>query len=374
MALKRTGAEKKAMTFDGIGFDEVDGVIEGIFAVTGNRDEYGDRLLPGAFSKTIAERKAKIPMDIDHEDGFGLTLDMQEIGREDLPRSIREASAEAKGGVWARGQVLLSDQNAAKLAALRRKMASGVPPRMSFQYHAITEMKGQEGGRVVRDLAEVALTAWGPLLNRKPVNSLAHVTEAKAMLVGSHEELRQDLRVAIGALPQFSGADWFGIEGTFADHVIAFAETKAGERSYWHVGFGRVDGALQLGEVTEVDLATVVVEKKAQPTTLQLFVNHCSAEMKAGRVLSQKNLNALQAAIEQLERILKAAQGTEETAAAATAEGKSRAPEQTEGSTEDTAADEAPSNETEDYDIDAAFLTLEMGMDALGRELAAIGR
>lgn len=220
----------KALPFQGWGIDEHEGIVEGVFAVTGVIDDDGERLLPGAFTRTIAQRKARIPMGMDHRVGFGVTLDMAEISREDLPAEIRAASREAAGGVWAKGQVMMTDDNAQRLGALRSRLATG-DVGMSFTFWDVAKRKAGH----VTELAEVAVTEWGPIMapTMAPRNRLARVTRAKASDMGDELDL-------------------------------------------WDL------------------------------------VETLTAHQKAGKVLSAKNLAALDAAIGELQRIKRAAMGTGE--------------------------------------------------------------
>lgn len=236
--------EEKASPFEGIGFDEQDGVIEGIAAVTGNVDTEGERIVEGAFTRTITERKAggllKLPMGLDHDLGFGVTLDLAEVSRSDLPASVIAAAPDATGGLYARGQVVMSDANIERLRQLRSRSQA---PGMSITYRVMSEAKATGGPRgEVRELLEMALHEWGPQLTKRPVNGAARVTGMKA---------KED-------------------------------ETPA------------IDDALVSDEAA-----------------LLVRVGQIATEVKAGKVLSAKNLADLSAAIESLMRIREAAAGTD---------------------------------------------------------------
>ena len=177
--------EIKALPFEGIGFDEVDGIVEGIAAVTGNWDRVNECIEAGAFARTIAERKSKIPMGYDHEHAFGLTLDMAEISRADLPQRVRSAAPDATGGLWAKGQVVLTDENIRRLERTRERTLAGKPPGMSITYRVMRDQKARApSGREGRLLGELALNEWGVQDRLYPVNTAAMVTEAKGMPVG----------------------------------------------------------------------------------------------------------------------------------------------------------------------------------------------
>ena len=251
MALTDRDLETKAMHFEGVSLDEHEGIIEGFSAVMGNVDSIGDRIQPGAFDRTIAERKAKIPMGLDHMHGFGVTLDMEEVPRSALPSTVLARAPEAKAGMWARGQVMMTDENAKLLEGLR---SLPQPPGMSFTYRSVrSETKASARGEI-RDLLEIALNEWGPtpgLLDPglRSINSAAVVTEMKA---GSE----------------------------------AGTETE---------------DTPSIEQLDELDLWA--------------FVERCDVELKAGRVLSRKNFAALDAAISALQSIRDAANSTDDEAA-----------------------------------------------------------
>lgn len=368
MPRQQRDTKTKAMHFEGVGLDESDGIIEGIAAVMGVVDLVGDRINPGAFERTIAQRKSKIPMGLDHEIGFGVTLEMEEVSRADLPRATRQKYPEATGGLYAKGQVMLTDENSQHLRVIRERVQAGRPPLMSFTYHEIVSRKSQTPSGVINDLDELAVTEWGPQLTRLAVNSAAHVTSAKS-LAGSQEEKRELLSGMLKGLGQFSGADWIYIEGTFDDHLVARVEAKNGPHSFWRVGYGMVDGELRLGEATEVELATVVLQKSVSAATLALFVDDCAARVKAGRVLSQKNLDALQSAIEQLQKIFEAATSTADTAA----QGKSMSRDDEDSDPAEGTGEGAAAAPLSAIDFDLRAAELEMELLELQAGLAATG-
>jgi HK97 family phage prohead protease len=150
--------ETKAIGFQGVGFDDVEGTLEGFAAVYGNWDRANEVIEPGACAKTISERKAKVPMGLDHLHGFGVTEDLQEVGRADLPASIRSEYPDATGGLYCKGRVVLSDENVRRLDLIRQRSAAGQPVGMSITYRVMRETPGQTPtGAKSRRLQELAL-------------------------------------------------------------------------------------------------------------------------------------------------------------------------------------------------------------------------
>jgi uncharacterized protein len=79
----------------------VDGrTVTGIFAVLGNRDSVGDRVMPGAFTKTFSEGRRRARHLWNH-DGFAPPIarivDLYEIGKSDLPQDVLEFAPDAIG-------------------------------------------------------------------------------------------------------------------------------------------------------------------------------------------------------------------------------------------------------------------------------------
>lgn len=389
-------AETKSLPFDGVAFDEMDGIIEGFAAVTGNVDRVGDRFVAGAFAKTIADHKAnfmRIPMALDHEVGFGVTLDMQEVSRGDLPATVRAVSPDATGGLYCKGQVVMMPENVVRLDALRERKSGGAPPGMSVTYWSIREQKAMVGGKTIRDIGEAAIGEWGPTVRKTAINPLAHITGVKAMettadseskseIAGSFEALRTALDDAIRAAGLFTGEGvWTWVQATMPDHVILNVSAQDEATRTYRVDYAQVSGQIVLGAVTEVELQLTVAEKAAAELGLLDFVNRATAEMKAGKVLSQRNLEELDAAIAALTRIRAAAGGTD-------AEGFAGSGESTVGSegkagdapTEPladtgTAAD-APPDGSVDEPITWDLKALGVDLDLLGTRvaLATIGR
>lgn len=322
---------RKASPFGLIEYDG-DGIIEGFPAVFGNVDADGDVVLPGSFARTIRERGRKAVLGLDHMHGLGTTLELVEVGRNDLPEAVLAAAPDATGGLYAKGQVMLTPPNIAHLETLRKALDEGVPVGMSFTYAVMSSRKARSRyGRDVNELVELRLDEWGPDLYASPRNAAARLTGAKAALpdtdddidaaralakaiAGSFEAFRDDLAAAVRALPQFAGRDGNAgayIEATYPDAVVVCQWAADGGNAYWRIPYATLDGAIELGEPVEVDVTTVITPAaKASETEAALlaYVNEASARLagaraKAGRVLSNVNLDDLDAAIDALRAI-----------------------------------------------------------------------
>jgi len=330
----------KAVPFGLIQYDG-DGIIEGFPAVFGNVDADGDVIVPGAFARTIKGGGRKAILGLDHQVPLGTTIELAEVGRNDLPREVLDAAPDATGGLWARGQVMLTPENIAHLDVIGRMTEGGNPPGMSFTYATIAERKAKgRYGREVNELVELALHEWGPDIRLKPRNAAARVTRAKAgdvaeggadvdgideaaakAIAGSYEDLRDAVADAIRVSGRFagpSGQGGFYVDATYADRVVVCAYAPGQAEAHFAVPFGFVDGAVVLGEPVEVDLTTVVTAKAAEraadleaEAALLAYINRAAvrladarpAEAKAGAVLARVNLDDLDSAIEALTRI-----------------------------------------------------------------------
>lgn len=139
-----------------------DGTFEGYAAVFGNVDSYGDIIQPGAFTKTIQERRGKIRVLWNH-DSFappvGKLLDISEDGY----------------GLKIKAQ-LSSTPRGQEIAQLMR---DGVIDSMSIGYTTIRHDYEQRDdlGREVRNLRELKLYEFSPV--NFPANEAASITDVK---------------------------------------------------------------------------------------------------------------------------------------------------------------------------------------------------
>lgn len=134
------------------------GLIEGLAAAYGNVDMGGDRIMPGAFHKSLAASSAPIPMLLHHK------LD-RPIGRWD---SVIETS----GGLLAKGKITMEAADGREAHALAR---DGALRGLSIGYKAV-DWKHDKG---VRNLIELALHEVS--LVTIPMNPLTRITNVKSI-------------------------------------------------------------------------------------------------------------------------------------------------------------------------------------------------
>lgn len=148
--------------------DAEQGIAAEIIAVFGNVDRGGDRLWPGSFKKTIAERGDQVMVVDSHNHTtvqavLGVCLGLEEVGRDGLPETTQHQFPEATGGVKAITRYLLSTAEGA--GAFERRKA-GALPGSSFGYDAVDFDHAEEqidGTAIkVRNLRQVRLYEYGP--------------------------------------------------------------------------------------------------------------------------------------------------------------------------------------------------------------------
>ncbi|MCB0196374.1 MAG: HK97 family phage prohead protease [Anaerolineae bacterium] len=146
------------------------GIVEHIFAVMGNVDEGLDVILNGAFKKTIQERGKKVRVLDQHNTdsinrAIGKPLEIQEIGKADLPKELLAEYPDATGGVWAKTQFLL-DTPEGKGAFIR--LRDGAIDEWSFGYDAVDTDTGTRelNGKTfkVRFIKQLKLYEYSPVL------------------------------------------------------------------------------------------------------------------------------------------------------------------------------------------------------------------
>jgi HK97 family phage prohead protease len=127
-----------------------EGVIEGYGSFFGNRDSYGDVVLPGAFEKSLSRRRPFLLWQHNMQEPIGVWEEIKEDGR----------------GLYVRGRFTLDDDVplAKKAFAL---MKSGAMDGLSIGFQTIKD--SVEGG--VRQLLEVDL--WEVSVVTAPANDMA---------------------------------------------------------------------------------------------------------------------------------------------------------------------------------------------------------
>jgi len=155
-----------------------EGIVTAIVAVTGVKDDVDDVIIPGAFKRTLAERRPKVCLGHDWNRPIGKTLDIKELmpGDPDLPKTTGEGQpwpVEA-GAVIARSQYNMDTEDGRK--AFQDAMFYGEQEcYQSIGYRVPPEGKKFKGG--VRYIHDLDLFEYGPVLH--PANRLATIQSTK---------------------------------------------------------------------------------------------------------------------------------------------------------------------------------------------------
>lgn len=155
-----------------------EGIVETLIAVTGVKDDVNDVIVPGAFARTLAERKPKVCLGHDWNRPIGKTLAIKELlpGDSELPTTTAQGApwpAEA-GAVFARAQFNLNEPDG--LRAYRALDFYG-PEESSFSigYKVVPAKTRKAGG--VRYIGDLDLHEYSPVLH--PANRLASLQMIK---------------------------------------------------------------------------------------------------------------------------------------------------------------------------------------------------
>ncbi len=259
------------------------GTFEALVSVFGNVDHAGDRVVKGAFSKSLqrwAESGDPIPVVFSHR-------------WDDLDAHVGKVltAEETDGGLLVTAQLDIEDDPAA--AKVHRLLKDRRIREFSFAYDVLDE-KQQNGAN---ELLELDVIEVGPTL--KGMNPETVLVGAKnrqrkvyAPLAGSVEQLQQQIREAVAGWASVQDGDrWAYVEATFEDTVVFTVDGSDGETHY-QATYNVDDGVVELGEPTEVEL--------------EATIRAASRGAKAGRVLSAKNETKLREARDAIDAVLDA--------------------------------------------------------------------
>jgi len=158
------------------------GSFEAIVSVFGNVDLQGDRVMPGAFTKTIADwrvKNAPLPIVWSHEwlnpdahIGYAMPEDIMELSLDVGPNG-------ENGGLYVKGRMDVNKPFAGQVFDLLKE---GRIREWSFAYDTIDERPAEDGAN---ELHEVAIIEAGPTL--KGANSSTFTVSAKAKAIAEAE-------------------------------------------------------------------------------------------------------------------------------------------------------------------------------------------
>lgn len=345
---------------------EEDYIREALVAVTGNTDDGGDVIQPGAFN---FKRTPKIVWSHDLRTLVAKVLDYAELlpGDARLVEMAPDLAAKGFGALWFR--VEFDPQDPESFKAFRKvdfhedlgwSIGYETPPDgfkvLKDGRRLLTKVFVWEGSPTTFGMNMEARTVALKSLIQSSVADLGLSEEkAKAVqdliatiaapgpdeektwphLAGSMEETMESLREAVRAWANQVYGDispdndwWASLEGTFETEVVASVRVYAGDQEPGTWRFPYVldaDGAVELGEPVQVEIQTTVEVADATTTTepaqdtvttaslesipgdLGAKVAEAIEETKKGRVLSEANAAALAAAAESIAKVLAAA-------------------------------------------------------------------
>jgi len=299
---KTYAAEVKAL-------DDSEGSFEALVAVFGNVDLVGDRVMPGAFVKTIEEwrsRGAPVPVTWSHDwsiDGF--------IGQAD-PHDI----AETDRGLVVKGRLDLADPRGLKA---HRLLKDGLVRNFSFSYEVGDSRRAKDGAN---ELTELELIEVGPTL--VGANRATELLSVKAA-IGSHHTATTDAawdgpanwaRLPSEPGPLRGATAWRDPEGDpakkvsykFIHHMVsADGAVGAANLTAASTGIGILNGGRGGANVPADDrrgiwshLATHLRDGDMEPPELKAH----DPAAKAGRILSAANEQRLRQGIAAIQDVL----------------------------------------------------------------------
>lgn len=144
-----------------------EGVVEAYVSVFGNVDSYGDRVMLGAFTKSLEAKAPKMVWQHDLTRPVGKTLEAREVpaGDTSLPDELKEY-----GALWVKGAFNLNTTDG-KDAYEHIKFGS--VDEYSFGYEEIASTPNEDG---TKSLTELRIVEWSPVtLGANPLTLTASV-------------------------------------------------------------------------------------------------------------------------------------------------------------------------------------------------------
>lgn len=149
-----------------------DGHFVGFAAVYGNIDHGGDLITPGAFTKTISERKNRAPVFHEHKIAVGAAV-----------------LEDTQFGLKAIGELNLDKQSARDAYSdLKFYSERGIKTGMSIGYKPVGKPEFKDGVRYLKELKLFEVT-----LTLVPMNEKALVDEVKSMTLDEQIEMLSEI-------------------------------------------------------------------------------------------------------------------------------------------------------------------------------------
>jgi hypothetical protein len=136
--------------------------VKSLFAVMGHVDDGGDRILPNAFRKTLAERQSRVMVLWQHDASqppVGKPLTIKEIAAGELPGEYKARYPAATGALYGEVEYLDTPRGNEILTGIRAEAIK----ENSIGYDTIVSDYASEGEKKVRNLREVRLWDISPV-------------------------------------------------------------------------------------------------------------------------------------------------------------------------------------------------------------------
>ncbi len=282
-------AEFKALESE----QETEGRFEAIVSVFGNEDRQGERVVEGAFVKSLAQWQASghpIPIIWSHQWGNPEA----HIGSA-RPEDVVEVSGK---GLKVAGAIDLDDRFSAKVFKL---MKQGRVKEFSFGFAVRKQRRAKDG---VNELLELDLIEVGPTL--KGVNPSTELLAIKSELEADEQKsppwhIAQDVEDCVG----------FAVVTDESGEVVGCHDIRAAAERQMAALYANAKEA----------------EKAEIPQAIVDYID-LKFDLKAGRSISGKNESKIRGAVDALSEVLASLGGaTDEAEASETEEAKAKADE-----------------------------------------------
>lgn len=303
------------------------GIVDAIVSVFGVVDLGNDRILPGAFRKTIVERAGRIRVLDQHNTDsilrvLGKPIEIREVGRNELPESVLAEFPEATGGLLTRTQFLL---NTPEGRGAFDRISAGAVAEYSIGYDPldVTYSEIEKDGKKirVRDLRTIRLWEYSPVI--WGMNPATATLDAKSDATGE-DKIQSTVEVQDAAdtlkAPGPKELDELTPDGPIqrlgdylhacllqsGDHALncMYKEGMLNYDEYSTLSNSIRAFLSQFREQMPEDIALIPLSMGFYYGMLSLPV---TPELKSGRVLSSANLSKLRQCIEMLNALIEEA-------------------------------------------------------------------
>ena len=318
--------------------DAEQGIVRSLVAITGNIDDGNDRIVSGAFTKTLRERGSRLRVLDGHNTDsvlsiVGKPIMVQEIGRDALPPEVLAEYPEASGALQADTQFLI---NTPEGKGVYDRLAAGAAYEWSIGYDAVSvgyEEAVRDGQKIrVRDLKEIRLweysvVCWGMNAGTATVAIKDRQGAKRATFREVFERALADIdagkdpvAIALATQKEMVAYDGAGIEYPVQRlRDVLFGATRCAYMTLvdsWLVqGVLPQDehaGLITLGDEHFTHILNGIGPEVGERQVCYYGANGWMAaedpdERKAGRVLSGTNATAIVSALTTLEEVLRRA-------------------------------------------------------------------